>query len=69
MYLALNATTGEVMAVKQVELPKTASDRINTQQLEVMKALKFEGDTLRDLDHPHIVSYLGFEESQDYLSM
>ncbi|EAU93156.2 STE/STE11 protein kinase [Coprinopsis cinerea okayama7 len=69
VYLALNATTGEVMAVKQVELPKTPSDKMKPQQLDVMKALKFEGDTLKDLDHPNIVSYLGFEESQDYLSI
>lgn len=69
VFLALNATTGELMAVKQVELPKTASDKANTHQLNVLKALKFESDTLSDLDHPNIVQYLGFEESTDYLSM
>lgn len=69
VYLALNATTGEIMAVKQVELPKTASEKASSQQMDVMRALKFESDTLSDLDHPNIVSYLGFEESADYLSM
>lgn len=69
VFLALNATTGELMAVKQVELPKTASDKANTHQLNVLKALKFESDTLKDLDHPNIVQYLGFEESPDHLSM
>lgn len=69
VFLALNATTGELMAVKQVELPKTASDKANTHQLNVLKALKFESDTLKDLDHRNIVQYLGFEESQDHLSM
>ncbi|TEB35177.1 Pkinase-domain-containing protein [Coprinellus micaceus] len=69
VFLALNATTGELMAVKQVELPKTASDRANTHQLNVLKALKFESDTLSDLDHPNIVQYLGFEESTDNLSI
>ncbi|TFK30341.1 kinase-like protein, partial [Coprinopsis marcescibilis] len=69
VYLGLNATTGEVMAVKQVELPKTASDKLNHHQIDVMKALKFEGDTLKDLNHPNIVTYLGFEESQDHLSI
>ncbi|KAJ3550235.1 hypothetical protein NMY22_g585 [Coprinellus aureogranulatus] len=69
VFLALNATTGELMAVKQVELPKTASDKANTHQLNVLKALKFESDTLKDLDHPNIVQYLGFEESTDHLSI
>lgn len=69
VYLALNATTGEIMAVKQVELPKTASEKASSQQMDVMRALKFESDTLSDLDHPNIVSYLGFEESADYLSI
>ncbi|RXW15766.1 hypothetical protein EST38_g10082 [Candolleomyces aberdarensis] len=69
VYLALNATTGEIMAVKQVEFPKTASDRIKSHHLDVMKALKFESDTLKDLDHPNIVQYLGFEESEDFLSI
>lgn len=69
VYLALNATTGEIMAVKQVETPTTPSDRIDSRQVEVMEALKFESDTLKDLDHPHIVQYLGFEESPEFLSM
>lgn len=69
VYLALNATTGEIMAVKQVEFPKTASDKIKSHQLDVMKALKFESDTLKDLDHANIVQYLGYEESEDFLSM
>lgn len=69
VYLALNATTGEIMAVKQVELPQTASDRTDSRQKEVIDALKFESDTLKDLDHPHIVQYLGFEQSSEFMSM
>ncbi|RXW13042.1 hypothetical protein EST38_g12812 [Candolleomyces aberdarensis] len=34
-----------------------------------MKAFKVESDTLKDLDHPNIVQYLGFEESEDFLSI
>ncbi|TFK41240.1 kinase-like domain-containing protein, partial [Crucibulum laeve] len=68
VYVALNATTGEVMAVKQVELTRIANDR-NSRQLEVVEALKFESDTLRDLDHPNIVQYLGYEENQETLSI
>lgn len=69
VFLALNATTGEIMAVKQVELPQTASDRSDSRQLDIMQALKLEQNTLKDLDHPNIVQYLGYEESSRYLSM
>ncbi|KAH6917489.1 STE/STE11 protein kinase [Coprinopsis sp. MPI-PUGE-AT-0042] len=69
VFMALNATTGDLMAVKQVEIPKTSSDKLKEQQMETMKALRFEGETLKDLNHPNVVSYLGFEESQNYLSI
>ena len=69
VYLALNATTGEMIAVKQVELPRTASDKDDTRQVSVVEALKLESETLKDLDHPNIVSYLGFEETPTFLSM
>ncbi|PWN34310.1 Pkinase-domain-containing protein [Meira miltonrushii] len=69
VYLALNATTGEMIAVKQVELPRTASDREDNRQKGVVAALKSEIETLKDLDHPNIVSYLGFEETRSNLSI
>lgn len=69
VYLALNATTGEMIAVKQVELPRTESDRQDSRQKGVVAALKSEIDTLKDLDHPNIVSYLGFEETPRYLHL
>lgn len=66
VYLALNATTGEMIAVKQVEMPRTASDRDDSRQVSVVEALKLESETLKDLDHPHIVQYLGFEETPTF---
>jgi mitogen-activated protein kinase kinase kinase ANP1 len=69
VYLALNATTGEMIAVKQVEIPQTASDREDHRQVSVVEALKSESETLKDLDHPNIVQYLGFEETPRFLSM
>src|SRR5258705_9652343 len=69
VYLALNATTGEMIAVKQVEMPQTASDKADSRQHVVVQALKSESETLRDLDHPNIVQYLGFEETPTNLSM
>jgi mitogen-activated protein kinase kinase kinase len=69
VYLALNATTGEMIAVKQVEIPRTASDKNDSRQVTVVQALKDESETLRVLDHPNIVQYLGFEETLSNLSM
>ncbi|KZT05856.1 Pkinase-domain-containing protein [Laetiporus sulphureus 93-53] len=69
VYLALNATTGDMIAVKQVEMPRTASDKSDTRQISVVEALKLESETLKDLDHPNIVQYLGFEETPTFLSI
>ncbi|KAJ3734750.1 hypothetical protein DFJ43DRAFT_100120 [Lentinula guzmanii] len=69
VYLALNATTGEMMAVKQVDIPQTASDKNDSRQATVVQALKSESETLKDLDHPNIVQYLGFEETPSNLSI
>jgi mitogen-activated protein kinase kinase kinase ANP1 len=69
VYLALNATTGEMIAVKQVEIPRTSADKADGKQVTVVEALKSESETLKDLDHPNIVQYLGFEETPRYLSM
>lgn len=57
------------MAVKQVEIPQTASDKNDSRQATVVQALKSESETLKDLDHPNIVQYLGFEETPSNLSM
>ncbi|PFH50794.1 hypothetical protein AMATHDRAFT_144238 [Amanita thiersii Skay4041] len=69
VYLAMNANTGEMMAVKQVELPQTPSDRNDSRQASVVQALKLECETLKELDHPNIVQYLGFEETPSNLSI
>ncbi|WFD01803.1 mitogen-activated protein kinase kinase kinase [Malassezia obtusa] len=69
VYLALNATTGEMIAVKQVELPRTSSDRDSSRQRGVVAALRSEIETLKDLDHPNVVTCLGFEQTLDTLSI
>lgn len=58
-----------MIAVKQVEIPHTASDKNDSRHATVVQALKMESETLKDLDHPNIVTYLGFEETPDNLSM
>lgn len=69
VYLALNATTGEMIAVKQVEIPQTASDKNDSRQAVFVQALKLESEIFKDLDHPNVVQYLGFEETPTFLSM
>ncbi|KAJ7487527.1 kinase-like domain-containing protein [Mycena galericulata] len=67
VYLSLNVNTGQLMAVKQVELP--ASGRTDSRQMEVVEALKFESKTLKDLEHPNIVQYLGYEETSHHMNI
>jgi len=69
VYLALNATTGEMIAVKQVEIPQTASDKNDSRQAVLVQALKLESEIFKDLDHPNVVQYLGFEETPNFLSI
>jgi mitogen-activated protein kinase kinase kinase len=69
VYLALNATTGEMIAVKQVEIPQTASDKNDSRQAVFVQALKLESEIFKDLDHANVVQYLGFEETPNFLSM
>lgn len=69
VYLALNATTGDMIAVKQVEKPRTESDRADARQAGMIEALKSEIALLKDLEHPNVVTYLGWEESKKHLSI
>lgn len=70
VYLALHAVTGELMAVKQVELPDhakgTESDKKKT---TMINALKVEIDLLQGLRHPHIVQYLGTSSDDTHLNI
>lgn len=61
VYLALNVTTGEMIAVKQVLAPESVNG--NTKVAEVVEALRSEVETLKDFDHLNIVQYLGFEKT------
>lgn len=65
VYLAFNVTTGEMLAVKQVVVP-----RGNTQtHSEGIDALHKEVETMKDLDHLNIVQYLGFEQKDNIYSL
>ncbi|KAF7312580.1 MAP kinase kinase kinase [Mycena indigotica] len=66
VYLGMNAVTGEMIAVKQVDYP---SDERDLRAREVVKALRLEHEMLKDLSHPNVVEYLGFEETPTQLSL
>jgi len=58
-----------MIAVKQVEMPKTLSDQADDRQVHTIAALRSEIQLLKDLDHPNVVQYLGFEQSDDFISI
>ncbi|KAG5419606.1 BCK1 [Candida metapsilosis] len=62
VYLGLNVTTGEMLAVKQVV-------QSNKLDLEGIMALHKEVETMKDLDHKHIVQYLGYEKKNNTYSL
>lgn len=69
VYIALNVNTGDMMAVKQVELPATENDRNDSRQQLVVDAQKSELALLKDMYHPNIVAYLGCEVSVEHISI
>jgi len=58
-----------MIAVKQVELPKTESDKLCQRQKDMVKALYDEINLLKDLDNENIVQYLGFEANEDTINI
>ncbi|KAL8291764.1 hypothetical protein RQP46_002022 [Phenoliferia psychrophenolica] len=69
VYIAFNVTAGEAIAVKQVELPNTVSDKENSRIQGMVASLKAEIELLKDLAHDNIVEYLGMEETPEHLSI
>jgi len=63
----MNATTGEFLAVKQVEVNK--SDAGTGHQKQMIDALNQEIETMKDLDHANIVQYLGCERKDMSMSI
>lgn len=57
------------MAVKQVDIPHTASDRGSAHQLEMVHALRREIDSLTTLVHENIIQYLGYHEDLHRLTV
>jgi mitogen-activated protein kinase kinase kinase len=69
VYLGMNATTGEFLAVKEVEVNAKAAGGDRNKMKELVAALDQEIDTMQYLDHVNIVQYLGCERKETSISI
>lgn len=69
VYLGMNATTGEFLAVKEVEVNPKAAQGDKNKIKELVGALDQEIDTMQYLDHVNIVQYLGCERKETSISI
>ncbi|EOO02012.1 putative map kinase kinase kinase protein [Phaeoacremonium minimum UCRPA7] len=69
VYLGMNATTGEFLAVKEVEVNPKAAGGDKNKMRELVAALDQEIDTMQHLDHVNIVQYLGCERKETSISI
>ncbi|OLL22575.1 Cytokinesis protein sepH [Neolecta irregularis DAH-3] len=61
VYRALNFSTGEVVAIKQIKLASIPKSEL--------KVIMMEIDLLKNLNHQNIVKYLGFVKDPNYLNI
>ncbi|KAI5284715.1 ATP binding, partial [Ascosphaera atra] len=70
VFIALHSITGELLAVKQVELPSVAKGtEFDKRKNTMVSALKHEIELLQGLHHENIVQYLGTSADDDYLNI
>lgn len=69
VYLGINLTTGDFLAVKQVEVNQKAAGQDKDKMKEMVKALDQEIDTMQHLNHRNIVEYLGCERKEYSISI
>jgi mitogen-activated protein kinase kinase kinase len=69
VYLGINADTGDVLAVKQVEVNAKVAGQDKDRIKEMVAAMDQEIDTMQHLEHPNIVQYLGCERGEFSISI
>ncbi|KAK7054831.1 ATP binding [Paramarasmius palmivorus] len=68
VFLGMDASTGTLMAVKQVELPTGSSANLE-RKMSMLSALEHEIELLQDLQHDNIVQYLYSSLEDDCLNI
>ncbi|KAK6461760.1 kinase-like domain-containing protein [Scheffersomyces coipomensis] len=68
VYLGMNSFTGEVMAVKQVPLPKSNNGDSEEQQRLIQEQQR-EMSLLKELNHENIVRYFGASTDEENLNI
>ena len=69
VYVGINATTGEVLAIKQVEVNPKGAGQDKDKIKDMVSSLDREIDTMQHLEHPNIVQYLGCERKEYSISI
>ncbi|KAJ6545039.1 kinase-like protein [Mycena vulgaris] len=69
VYLGLNATTGEMLAVKQISFPQNTGATSEQRGRPSAQTLKREMENMKALQHPNLVEYLGLEEEDECVSL
>lgn len=68
VYLGLNPISGELMAVKQVELP-VENSATEERKKSMVEALHREIELLKEIEHENIVQYIGSQTDDSYFSI
>lgn len=68
VFLGMNSFTGELMAVKQVELP-TETSQDQKHKKSMVEALEREMKLLQEMQHENVVSYLGSSSEDNVLNI
>ena len=69
VYLGINATTGDLLAIKHVEVNPKVAGQDKEKIRELVGSLDQEIDTMQHLEHPNIVQYLGCERREYAISI
>ena len=69
VYLGVNANTGEILAIKQIEVNPKAAGQDKEKIRDMVNSLDQEIDTMQHLDHANIVQYLGCERQEFSISI
>jgi mitogen-activated protein kinase kinase kinase len=69
VYLGMNVTTADFLAIKQVEINQKVAAQDKERMEKMVAALDIEIDIIQHLDHPNIVQYLGCERKEFSISI